>query len=81
MPNTRKHYVARVTVTRVTKTLATTRVYSQDTRQNEDVVSEADRDTREIAGLTFSAATPDELSTKIAAHIALITDGEADAGA
>lgn len=80
MPTTRKHYEANIAVTRVTRTLAETKIYNEITRVSDVVEQEAGRDSREIAVLKFSASTPKRLSEKIAAHIALITDGEVDAG-
>lgn len=79
MNRTSNHYEASITVTRVTKTVAATKVYNETTRNSDEVETEVDRRNIEVAALKFSASSPKALSTKIAAHIALITDGEADA--
>lgn len=81
MPKIKRHYVARVVVTRVDKQVLETSQYNNQTRAPEKVETEGNRETSEIASIVFTAADPTELSSKIAAHIALITDGEADAGA
>lgn len=70
------HYTAHIKVDRVEKTMLTTKVYNERTRASEEAEAAVGRNVLTIANLSFTAADTDELSEKIAAHIALITDGE-----
>lgn len=71
MPTHKTHYVARIVVTRVTKTLINTpgsRTAAEET--------EANRVVTEVASIVVNAGTVTLLSNRVANHMELVVDGE-----
>jgi hypothetical protein len=70
------YYSCHIDVKRVTRRGTTVKEYDPTTRSNVDRTSLGEREVDQVANLSFTAATTEGLSDKVAAHMALITDGE-----